>query len=62
MLENGYFIPFVMAREKFKEDNNMLAKREINFVRSSVAGLRQQESSNFLNRNNSVLHSGEIVS
>lgn len=40
VLENGYVIPLVEAPKEFYEDNNMSAKRQMDFVRQSVKELK----------------------
>ena len=36
VLECGYVIPFLKAPERYEEDNNMSAKRQMDFVQKSV--------------------------
>ena len=40
VLENGYVIPLVEAPKEYYEDNNMSAKRQMDFVRQSVKELK----------------------
>jgi len=49
VLECGYVIPFLKAPERYEEDNNMSAKRQMDFVQKSVTELNSTGIIRFVN-------------
>ena len=40
VLENGYIMPFVRAPEKYEEDNNLSAKKHMDFVQETITAYK----------------------